>query len=66
MDNVYRTLITTAFWLGLAAFVLAVLLVVFSIRFPFGLTPRGMLRGAQTLLLLAVAGYCALRGAPSR
>ncbi len=59
MDNFYRTFIPTAFWLGVAAFTLAVFLVVFSIRFPFVLTPRGIIRGAQTLLLIAVAGYCA-------
>ena len=64
MDNFYRTFIPTAFWLSVAAFVLAVVLVVFSLRFPFGLTPGGMLRGAQTLLLMAVAGYCAHRTAP--
>ena len=65
MDNIYQTLITTALWLGLAAFVLALLLVVFSIPSPFRLTPGGMLRGAQTLLLIAVAGYCAHRSAPT-
>jgi hypothetical protein len=59
MDNFYRTLIPTAFCLGVAAFVLAVFLVVFSIRFPYGLTPGGIIQGAQTLLLIALAGYCA-------
>ena len=58
MDNFYRTFIPTAFWLGLAAFVVAVLLVVFSIRFPFGLTQGsanaavdgrgGLLRGPES------------------
>ncbi len=60
MENFYRKLIPTAFWLGVAAFALAAFLVVFSIRFPFALTPGGIVRGAQTLLLIAVAGYCAL------
>ena len=59
MDNFYRTLIPTILWLGVAAFVLAVFLVVFRIRFPFVLTAGGIIRGAQTLLLIAVAGYCA-------
>ena len=59
MDNFYRRFIPTAFWLGVAAFVLAVFLVLFNIRSPFVLTPRGIIRGAQTLLLIAVAGYCA-------
>ena len=57
MAKIYRTLVPTAFCLGVAAFALGVLLVVFSIRFPFVLTPGGILRGAQTLLLIAVAGY---------
>jgi hypothetical protein len=59
MDNLYCTLIPTAFSLGVAAFALAVFLVVFSIRFPYGLTSGGIIRGAQTLLLIALAGYCA-------
>ena len=57
MGNFFRTFIPTAFWLGVAAFVLAVFLVVFSIRFPYGLTPGGIIRGAQTLLLITLAGY---------
>jgi len=63
MENFYRTFIPTALWLGVAAFVLAVFLVVFGIRFPFVLTPGGIIRGAQTLLLIAVAGHCAHRTA---
>ena len=59
MDDFYRMLIPIAVWLGVAAFVLALLLVVFSIPSPFRLTPGGIIRGAQTLLLIAVAGYCA-------
>ncbi|GEM_PF-670563 len=61
VDNFYRVLIPTALWLGTAAFALAVLLVVFSIPFPFRLTPGGIVRGAQALLLIAVAAYCAHR-----
>jgi len=34
---------------------------VFSIPFPFRLTPGGIVRGAQALLLIAVAAYCAHR-----
>ena len=63
MDNFYRQFIPTALWLGVAAFALAVFLVVFSIKFPFALTPGGILRGAQTFLLIAVAAYCAHRTA---
>jgi glucan phosphoethanolaminetransferase (alkaline phosphatase superfamily) len=59
MESFYRRLIPTALWLGVAAFVLAVFLVLFNIRPPLVLTPRGFIRGAQTLLLIAVAGYCA-------
>jgi hypothetical protein len=59
MDNFYRMLIPIALWLGVAAFVLALLLVVFSIPSPFRLTPGGIIRGAQTLLLIGLAGYCA-------
>jgi hypothetical protein len=60
MEKFYRKLIPTAFWLGVAAFALAVFLVVFSLPFPFALTPGGIVRGAQAFLLIAVAGYCAL------
>ncbi len=59
MDTFYRNFIPIMLWLGVATFVLAVFLVVFRIRFPFGLTSGGIIRGAQTLLLIAVAGYCA-------
>ena len=64
MDNFFRTFVPTVFWLGVAAFVLAVFLVVFSLKFPFALTPGGLVRGAQALLLIAVAGYCAQRTTP--
>ena len=63
MENFYRVLIPTALWLGIAAFVLALLLVVFSLPFPFRLTPGGIVRGVQALLLIAVAGHCAHRTA---
>ena len=66
MDNFYRQFIPTTLWLGVAAFVLAVFLVVFSLPFPFRLTPGGIVRGAQALLLIAVASYCALRIPPAR
>jgi hypothetical protein len=58
MDNFYRQFIPTALWLGVAAFALALFLLVFSIRFPLALTPGGIVRGAQTLLLVAVAAHC--------
>jgi hypothetical protein len=63
MENFYRTFIPTALWLGVAYFALAVFLMVFSLPFPFRLTPGGIVRGAQALLLIAVAGYCAHRTA---
>ena len=63
MDNFYRQFIPTALWLGVAAFVLAVFLVVFGLPYPFRLTPGGIVRGAQAFLLTAVAGYCAHRTA---
>ncbi len=59
MDNFYRTFIPTALWLGVAYFALAVFLLVFSLPFPFRLTPGGIVHGAEALLLIAVAGYCA-------
>jgi hypothetical protein len=63
MDNFYRVFIPTALWLGVAYFALAVFLLVFSLPFPFRLTPGGIVRGAQALLLIAVAGHCAHRTA---
>ncbi len=59
MNDFYRVLIHTNLWLGIAAFVLALFLVIFSLGFPFWLTPGGIVRGAQTFLLVAVAAYCA-------
>jgi len=64
MNNFYRTFIPTALWLGVAAFALALFLVVFSIRFPYRLTPGGLVRGAQALLLVAVAAHCAHKAIP--
>ncbi len=59
MDDFYRVLIHTTLWLGMAAFLLALFLVIFSLGFPLRLTPGGIIRGAQTFLLVAVAAYCA-------
>ncbi len=61
MDNAYRTIVPIALWLGLAAFVLALLMMLAGRPFFFGLTPGGIVRGGQTLLLVAVAGYCAYK-----
>lgn len=61
MDAVYRTLVPIAFWLGIAAFALADVMVVLDRQFLFFLTPGGILRGAQALFLAAVAAYCAHR-----
>jgi hypothetical protein len=59
MRKIYCTLVPAAFWLGVAAFLLAVFLVVFSLPLFYRLTAGGLVRGAQALLLIAVAGYCA-------
>ena len=61
MDNCYRNLVPIALWLGIAAFAVALVMMLIGRPFLFGLTPGGINRGAQTLLLLAVAGYCAHR-----
>lgn len=61
MDKFYRMLVPTALWLGIAAFVLGLLLSLSGTPFLFRLTPGGIIRGAQTLLLVAVGGYCAQR-----
>jgi len=63
MDNFYRKLVPIAVWLGIAAFVVALLMMLIGRPFLFGLTPGGINRGAQTLLLLAVGTYCAVRTA---
>jgi hypothetical protein len=59
MGDFYRVLIHTTLWLGIATFVLALFLMIFSLGFPFQLTPGGIVHGAQTFLLVAVAAYCA-------
>jgi len=61
MDSLYRTLTSIALWLGIVAFVLAVVMLVLNQRFLFFLLPGGILRGAHALFLLAVAAYCAHR-----
>jgi hypothetical protein len=59
MNKFCRTLIPIALWLGIATFALALFLVAFGIRFLATLTPGGIVRCAQTFLLLAMAAYCA-------
>ena len=59
MESVYSKLIAVALWLGMASFVLALVMLILNQRFLFMLVPGGILRGAQTLFLLAVAAYCA-------
>ena len=61
MDAVYRTLVPIVFWLGIAALVVADVMVVLDRQFLFFLSPGGILRGAQALFLAAVGGYCAHR-----
>ncbi len=59
MEEFYRGLIQTTLRLGIAAFLLAIRLAIFSLGLPLRLTPGGIMRGAQTVLLIAVAAYCA-------
>ena len=59
MNKFCCTLIPIALWLGIATFALALFLVAFGIRFLATLTPGGIVRCAQTFLLLAMAAYCA-------
>ncbi len=61
MDSVYRNLVAITLWLGIAAFALGILVMLVGKPLLFGLTPGGLLRGAQTLLLVAVGSYCAHR-----
>lgn len=63
MDKFYRNLVPIVLWLGIAAFVVALLMMLIGRPFLFGLTPGGINRGAQTLLLIAVGAYCAHRTA---
>ena len=63
MDSCYRNLVPIALWLGIAAFVVALLMMLIGRPFLFGLTPGGINRGAQTLFLVAVGAYCAHRTA---
>ena len=65
MDGLYRALVPVALWLGLAAFVLALVMMLAGRPFLFSLTAGGILDGAQALFLLAVACYCALRAPES-
>ena len=61
MDRCYRTLIPIGLWLGLACFVLALVMMVVGERFLFRLTPGGILHAAQVLFLFAIGCYCAHR-----
>lgn len=61
MNGVHRVLTVPALCLGLLAFVVAVVLVLIHGQAPFGLTPAGVLRGAQSLLLIGIGAYCAAR-----
>jgi hypothetical protein len=62
MKNFYRILILFALWFGIAACVLAPLRLLVGLPF-LGLTPGGIVRGAETLLLVAVGSYGAYRTA---
>ena len=58
MENVYRTLVPIALWLGIVVFIVALFIRLTHITF-FGFSGLGYLHGAQTLFLVAVAAYCA-------
>lgn len=61
MQSFYRGLVSVALWLGIAAFVLALVMMLAGHPFVFSVTAGGILRGAQTLFLAAVGCYCAAR-----
>jgi len=61
MDSVYRNLVAITLWLGIAAFALGILMMLIGRPFLFRLTPGGLLKGAQGLVLIAVGSYCAHR-----
>ncbi len=61
MDSLYRILVPLTLWLGIAAFVLGLIMMLAGKPFLFRLTPGGLINGAQTLLLVAVGSYCARR-----
>lgn len=61
MNNVHRMLVPIALWLGIAAFVLGLIMMLVGKPFLFRLTPGGILNGAEILLLVAVGSYCAHR-----
>lgn len=48
-------------WLAVVALILGLLVLVGVPLRPWGLTPGGYLRGAQTLALLGIAFYCLAR-----
>ena len=62
-EKICCRLIPIAFWLGVAAFVVAAVLAVAGRPFLFHLTPGGILRGGEVLLLITVAGFCVHRTA---
>ena len=64
MENVYRTLVPIALWLGIVVFIVALFMGLTHTPF-LGFSQGGFLRGAQTLLLVAVAAHCAHK-APQR
>jgi hypothetical protein len=59
MESVYRFVIVTSLWLGIAGFALGVGGMVAARQWIFNLTPSGMLHGAVALLLITVAAWCA-------
>jgi hypothetical protein len=58
MDKVYCMLVPIALWLGIVVFIVALFMGLTHTSF-LGFTQGGFLRGAQTLLLVAVAAHCA-------
>lgn len=58
MENIYRTLVPIALWLGIVVFIVALFMGLTHTPF-LGFSQGGFSHGAQTLLLMTVAAHCA-------
>jgi len=65
MSVLYRTLIPVFFWLGLLAFVIAVIMKAAGTSHFLLMNPRAFLAGAETAFLAGIAVYCVQRGSTS-
>lgn len=64
MEKFYRALVPIGLWLGLVVLAIALFMGITNTTI-LGFGRGGVLRGAETLLLVAVAAYCAQRIAPA-